>query len=102
MQSVLGRKWQASDCPTQTPTRNGWPCCIATAVLALTHQAGQSVPILAPISARELLRILRATVLPQPRRDLGHLLRWPAWRRHQYRATLCQRRWSNITPAAAP
>lgn len=76
---------------------------IATAVLALTRQAGQSIPHLVPISARELLRILRATVLPQPRRDLGHLLHWPAWRcRHQYRAALCQRRWKNITAAAAP
>jgi hypothetical protein len=80
---------------------------IATAVLALTRaltrQAGQSIPGLVPISARELLRILRATVLSQPRQDLGHLLHWSAWRRrHQYRATLCHRRWNNITAAAAP
>jgi hypothetical protein len=27
--------------------------------------------------------VLRATVLPQPRRDLVHALRWSTWRRRQ-------------------
>ncbi|MDX3264962.1 hypothetical protein PV336_38210 [Streptomyces sp. MI02-2A] len=56
---------------------------------------------LVPVSARELLRLLRATVLPPPCRDCDHLLHWSAWRRqHQHRATEAHRRWNNITAAA--
>ncbi|MEU9676913.1 transposase [Streptomyces parvus] len=49
----------------------------------------------------ELLRLLRATVLPSPRRNLDHLLHWSAWRReHQHRAAEAHRRWNNVTAAA--
>ncbi|MFD9466921.1 hypothetical protein [Streptomyces sp. NPDC060027] len=52
-------------------------------------------------SARELIRLLRATVLPRPHRDLAHLLHWFAWRRHhQHQAAQAHRRWNNITAAA--
>jgi SRSO17 transposase len=52
-------------------------------------------------SQRELLRVLRAMVLPLPCRDLGHVLHWSAWRRrHQHRAGRAHRRWNNITAAA--
>jgi hypothetical protein len=51
---------------------------LATAVLAVTRArtAATSKPTgqLAPASRSELLRLLRATVPPRPRRDLGHLL----------------------------
>ncbi|MFF3878368.1 hypothetical protein [Streptomyces sp. NPDC001978] len=47
------------------------------------------------------LAVLRATVIPIPRRDLDHVLHWSAWRRrHQHRATACHRHWNNVTAAA--
>jgi hypothetical protein len=49
---------------------------------------------LVPLSSHELLRLLRALILPPPRRDRDHLLWWSTWsRRHQHRARLCHRRW---------
>ncbi|MFQ6852599.1 transposase [Streptomyces sp. 35M1] len=70
-------------------------CHSATAVALATHGR------LVPISPRELLRLLRATVLPSPRRNLDHLLHWSAWRReHQHRAAEAHRRWNNATAAA--
>ncbi|CAM5417628.1 hypothetical protein SALBM311S_04385 [Streptomyces alboniger] len=56
---------------------------------------------LVPASPRELLAVLRATVIPTPRRDLDHVLHWSAWRRrHQHRATACHRHWNNATAEA--
>ncbi|WP_345613986.1 hypothetical protein [Streptomyces sanyensis] len=53
--------------------------------------AGQG---LVPLSSRELLRLLRALVLPPPRRDREHLLWWSTWRRRcQHHARLCHQRW---------
>ncbi|MGI5204602.1 hypothetical protein ACQEU6_23840 [Spirillospora sp. CA-108201] len=55
---------------------------VAAAVLAIararTARTTEQTPDLVPVSARELLRLLRAAVLPQPRRDLAHVLRWSA------------------------
>ncbi|MFB7116160.1 IS701 family transposase [Streptomyces sp. NPDC056291] len=60
-------------------------------------QAGRNDPAeadLVPLSSHELLRLLRALILPPPRRDRDHLLWWSTWRRrHQHRARLCHRRW---------
>jgi hypothetical protein len=43
----------------------------------------------------ELLRLLRGTVVPPPRRDRPHRLHWSAWRRrHQQRARQSHQRWN--------
>jgi hypothetical protein len=76
---------------------------VLTVTRARTHTAdAEAAGIdLVPASPRELLAVLRATVIPMPRRDLDHILRWSAWRRrHQHRATACHRHWNNITAAA--
>lgn len=74
---------------------------LAAAVLAVTRAGATTADPtgeLVPVSSRELLRLLRITVLPRPRRDRGHLLHWSAWRRHhQHRAAEAHRRWNNIT-----
>jgi SRSO17 transposase len=67
---------------------------IAAAVLALTatavHDAAEDEPALVPLSCPELIRLLRALVLPPPVRDREHVLHWTAWRRHhQAVATAC-------------
>ncbi len=50
---------------------------------------------LIPISVPELLRLLRDTVIPPPRRDRAHRLHWPDWRRrHQHRARQAHQRWN--------
>jgi SRSO17 transposase len=50
---------------------------------------------LIPITIPELLRLLRDTVIPPPRRDRAHRLHWSAWRRrHQYRARQAHQRWN--------
>jgi hypothetical protein len=49
---------------------------------------------LIPVTVPELLRLLRDTVIPPPRRDRPHRLHWSAWRRHQHRARQAHRRWS--------
>jgi hypothetical protein len=50
---------------------------------------------LIPITVPELLRVLRDTVIPQPRRDRAHRLHWSAWRRrHQHRARQAHQRWN--------
>lgn len=68
-----------------------------TAALERAAQTGRNDPAeadLVPLSSHELLRLLRALVLPPPRRDRDHLLWWSTWRRrHQHRARLCPRRW---------
>ncbi|MEY9996993.1 SRSO17 transposase [Streptomyces sp. V4I8] len=101
-----------SDCGLdegQTTCWNSWMrwsliSMLAAAILAVTQaRAAAQTPSgpLAPSSTRELLRLLRATALRPPRRDLEHLLHWSAWRRHhQQQATEAHRRWNNITAAA--
>jgi SRSO17 transposase len=49
---------------------------------------------LIPVTVPELLRQLRGTVIPWPRRDQAHRDAWALWRRrHQYRARLAHQRW---------
>ncbi|MFI8281296.1 hypothetical protein ACIGBH_41930 [Streptomyces sp. NPDC085929] len=48
---------------------------------------------LVPLGSHELLRLLRALILPPPQRDPEHLLRWSTWRRRQHRARLCHHHW---------
>ena len=49
---------------------------------------------LIPITVPELLRLLRDTVIPPPRRDRAHRLHWSTWRRrHQHRARQAHQRW---------
>ncbi|MFJ9381849.1 hypothetical protein [Streptomyces sp. NPDC101455] len=72
------------------------------AVLAVARATTTTTAIgLVPVSARELLTILRATALPPLHHDIDHVLHWSAWRRrHQVIAQACHRRWNNITAAA--
>ncbi|MGI5136626.1 MULTISPECIES: IS701 family transposase [unclassified Streptomyces] len=67
------------------------------AALERAAQTGRNDPAeadLVPLSSHELLRLLRALILPPSRRDPEHLLWWSTWRRrHQHRARLCHRRW---------
>ncbi|WP_338673842.1 hypothetical protein V1460_12730 [Streptomyces sp. SCSIO 30461] len=67
------------------------------AALERTAQTTRNDPAeadLVPLSSHELLRLLRALILPPPRRDREHLLWWSTWRRrHQHHARLCHRRW---------
>ena len=50
---------------------------------------------LIPITVPELLRLLRDTVIPPPRRDRPHRLHWSTWRRrHQHRARQAHQRWN--------
>jgi hypothetical protein len=71
--------------------------CLAVAVAVQRQQeAGSDLDAaLIPITVPELLRLLRDTVIPQPRRDRAHRLHWSAWRRrHQHRARPAHQRWN--------
>jgi hypothetical protein len=49
---------------------------------------------LIPVTVPELLRQLRGTVIPDPRRDRPHRDAWTRWRRHhQYGARAAHQRW---------
>jgi SRSO17 transposase len=49
---------------------------------------------LVPVTVPELLRQLRGTAIPEPRRDQVHRSAWALWRRrHQYRAQQAHQRW---------
>ena len=57
---------------------------------------------LIPITVPELLRLLRGTVIPPPRRDRAHRLHWSIWRRrHQHRARQAHQRWNAYAETAA-
>jgi len=52
------------------------------------------IPELIPVTIPELLRALRGTVIPEPRRDQAHRHGWSLWRRrHQYYARQAHQRW---------
>ncbi|MET7574278.1 hypothetical protein ABZT04_38230 [Streptomyces sp. NPDC005492] len=75
---------------------------LAAAVLTV-NRARATCPAgidLVPAGPRELLAVLRATVIPMPRRDLNHIPHWSARRRHQHRATASHRHWNNVTAEA--
>jgi SRSO17 transposase len=49
---------------------------------------------LIPVTLPELLRQLRGTVIPEPRRDMAYRDAWTLWRRrHQYQAQQAHQRW---------
>ena len=55
---------------------------------------------LIPVTIPELLRQLRGTVIPEPRRDRAHCDGWSLWRRrHQYRARQAHQRWQAYADA---
>ena len=117
--AVICRRWQVEEdfqaCKETTRLDQGQVTCwaswhrwsviamVAYAFLAVCtalergEQADRGDPDQAgfiPISCQELLRLLRALILPAPCRDLAHLLWWSAWRRrHQYRARVCHLKW---------
>jgi SRSO17 transposase len=72
---------------------------IYLAVAAALQRRQEAGPDLAagliPVTVPELLRLLRGTVIPPPRRDQPHRLHWSAWRRrHQHRARQAHQRWN--------
>ncbi len=78
---------------------------IYLAVAAATQRQQDTSPDLAeliPITAPELLRLLRGTVIPPPRQDRAHRLHWSYWRRrHQQRARQAHQRWNAYAEATA-
>jgi hypothetical protein len=69
---------------------------VAVAVPRQQDTASGLDPALIPITVPELLRLLRDTVIPPPRRDRAHRLHWSAWRRrHQHRARQAHQRWNH-------
>src|SRR5690242_10757080 len=77
-------------------------CLLAYIYLAVAvavqrqHDASSDLDAgLIPITIPELLRLLRDTVIPPPRRDRPHRLHWSVWRRrHQHRARQAHQRWN--------
>ena len=71
--------------------------CAFLAVAAACQRARDgsgSMLGLIPVTAPELLRQLRGTVIPEPRRDNPHHDAWTLWRRrHQYHAQQAHQRW---------
>ena len=56
--------------------------------------SGASALELIPVTVPELLRQLRGTIIPEPRRDKPHRDAWTLWRRrHQYTARQAHQRW---------
>lgn len=70
---------------------------IFLAVAAACQRARDGAPDalgLIPVTVPELLRQLRGTVIPAPRRDRAHRDAWSLWRRrHQYQARQAHQRW---------
>ncbi len=76
-------------------------CLLAYIYLAIAaavqrqHDPSPQLAGLIPITAPELLRLLRGTVIPPPRRDPAHKLHWSYWRRrHQHHARQAHQRWN--------
>jgi SRSO17 transposase len=64
------------------------------AALQRARDGSTAVLALVPVTVPELLRQLRGTVIPWPRRDQAHRDAWTLWRRrHQYRARQAHQRW---------
>ena len=68
---------------------------LAVAAMRQRAQDGNLATLgLIPITLPELLRQLRDTVIPAPRRDQAHRQTWTLWRRrHQYQAQQAHKRW---------
>jgi len=76
---------------------------LAVAVAMQRQQEASSSPDagLIPVTVPELLRLLRDTVIPPPRRDRAHRLHWSEWRRrHQHRARQAHQRWNAYAETA--
>ena len=59
-----------------------------------TRDSSAGLLQLVPVTIPELLRQLRGTVIPEPRRDKAHRDAWALWRRHhQYHARQAHQRW---------
>jgi len=70
---------------------------IYLAVTVARHRSSHAGPEigLIPLTIPELVRLLRDTVIPPPRRDKTHRQHWSQWRRrHQYRARQSHQRWN--------
>ena len=81
-------------------------CLLAYIFLAVaaafqrTRDEDAGVLGLIPVTIPELLRQLRGTVIPQPRRDRAHRDGWSLWRRgHQYRVRQAHQRWQAYADA---
>jgi hypothetical protein len=75
-------------------------CLLACTYLAVAvaldrdARAGREIGLI-PVTIPEMLRMLRGTVIPPPRRDRAHRQHWSYWRRrHQYRASQAHRSWN--------
>ncbi len=71
-------------------------CAFLAVATACQRAADASAGILEliPVTIPELLRQLRGTVIPDPRRDKPHRDAWALWRRHhQYGAQQTHQRW---------
>jgi SRSO17 transposase len=75
-------------------------CLLAYAFLAVAatwqraRDGDAAILGLIPVTMPELLRQLRGTVIPEPRRDKPHRDAWTLWRRrHQYQAQQAHQRW---------
>jgi SRSO17 transposase len=76
---------------------------LAVAVAVQRQQEASSSPDagLIPVTVPELLRLLRDTVIPPPRRDRAHRLHWSDWRRrHQHHARQAHQRWNAYAETA--
>ena len=70
----------------------------AAATCQRARDADAGLLELIPATVPELLRQLRGTVIPGPRRDQAHRDAWTLWRRrHQYRAQQAHQRWHAYT-----
>jgi hypothetical protein len=81
-------------------------CLLAYIFLAVaaafqrTRDEDVSILELIPVTIPELLRQLRGTVIPEPRRDRAHRDGWSLWRRrHQYRARQAHQHWQAYADA---
>jgi SRSO17 transposase len=81
-------------------------CLLAYIFLAVaaafqrTRDEDAGIVGLIPVTIPELLRQLRGTVIPEPRRDQAHRDGWSLWRRrHQYRARQAHQRWQAYADA---
>jgi SRSO17 transposase len=89
----------------QVTTWNSWHRWTAISLLACaflavaaawqrTADSSASILELIPVTVPELLRQLRGTVIPDPRRDKPHRDAWGLWRRHhQWDAQQAHQRW---------
>ena len=76
-------------------------CMYLAVAVALDRDAHAGLETgLIPVTIPEMLRMLRGTVIPPPRRDHAHRQHWSQWnRRHQYRASQAHQRWNSYADA---